>query len=145
MKVVIQRVNQASVTVNNQVVGSITKGLLVLVGITASDKVDQAKWLANKISKLRIFNDENGKMNLSLQEVNGSILAVSQFTLYGDSEKSNRPSFTNAAKPELANQLYEQFKLELQNIGLNVQSGIFGADMQVSLINDGPVTIILEK
>ncbi|RTK97238.1 MAG: D-tyrosyl-tRNA(Tyr) deacylase [Neisseriaceae bacterium] len=145
MRVVVQRVSSAQVVVDNRVVGKISHGLMLLIGITHNDTPETISWMAQKISKLRIFNDENDKMNLSIKDTGGEILAVSQFTLYGEAEKSNRPSFTTAAKPELANALYEQFKQELTKLDIKVEAGIFGADMQVALTNDGPVTIILEK
>ncbi len=145
MRVVVQRVLSAQVVVDNRVVGKISHGLMLLIGITHNDTPETISWMAQKISKLRIFNDENDKMNLSIKDTGGEILAVSQFTLYGEAEKSNRPSFTTAAKPELANALYEQFKQELTKLDIKVEAGIFGADMQVALTNDGPVTIILEK
>lgn len=145
MRLVIQRVSHASVEVNGSIVGEVDKGLLVLVGVTHSDTIREVKWLANKLINLRIFNDENCKMNLSLKDINGSVLAVSQFTLYGDAVKGNRPSFIDAAKPELANELYEIFKDEVSKFGINVSSGIFGADMKVNLLNDGPVTVIIER
>lgn len=145
MKLVIQRVSSANVVVDNKVVGEIQHGLLVLLGITHDDANVDINKVTTKLINMRIFNDENDKMNLSVKDVNGSILLVSQFTLYGEATKSgNRPSFTQAARPELANQLYEEFKTSLQNLGITVASGIFGADMQVSLVNNGPVTIIME-
>lgn len=145
MRLVIQRVSHASVAVDGNIVGEIDKGLLVLVGVTHSDTIREIKWLANKLINLRIFNDDNGKMNLSLKDIQGKVLAVSQFTLYGDAVKGNRPSFIDAAKPELANELYELFKDEVNKLGIQLSSGVFGADMQVNLLNDGPVTIILER
>lgn len=145
MRIVVQRVSSAKVVVDNQIVGKINQGLMLLIGITHTDTPEIISWMAQKISKLRIFNDENDKMNLSIKDIGGEILAVSQFTLYGEAEKSNRPSFTTAAKPELANALYEQFKQELTKLDVKVEAGIFGADMQVTLTNNGPVTIILEK
>lgn len=144
MRMVVQRVLSASVAVNNEVVGAIEHGLMVLIGITHDDTVDTIRAGAKKLTKLRIFNDENDKMNLSIQDVMGKILLISQFTLYGDASKGNRPSFISAAKPELANLLYEEMKLELNKLNIHVECGIFGADMKVSLINDGPVTIIID-
>lgn len=141
---IVQRVLNASVKVNNEIVGAIDHGLMVLIGITHDDTIDIIRSCAKKLTKLRIFNDENGKMNKSIQDVEGKILLVSQFTLYGDASKGNRPSFISAAKPELANLLYEEMKKELQSLDIIVESGVFGADMKVSLVNDGPVTIILE-
>ena len=145
MKVVIQRVKNASVKVDGKVVGEIEKGFLVLVGIKVGDTKEQADYLVKKLCNLRVFSDENDKMNLSIKDVKGKLLIVSQFTLYGDCSQGNRPSFIEAARPEEANPLYEYFcnQCELNNI--EVQKGIFGADMKVELINDGPVTIIIEK
>jgi D-tyrosyl-tRNA(Tyr) deacylase len=145
MKLLIQRVSSAGVSVDNKIVGKIEQGLLIFVGITHSDSKKDASWLAQKITKLRIFNDAAGKMNLALADCNGAVLAISQFTLYADAANGNRPSFTAAARPEFANELYQFFISELKRLGLNVESGIFAADMQVELINDGPVTIILES
>ena len=146
MKVVIQRVSQASVTVDGNVTGHIDKGLLILVGFHGDDTYDTIQWMCNKIIKMRIFQDENDKMNLSVADVGGSILVVSQFTLYGDARKGNRPSFIDSAQPELAIPLYESMLQYLREAsGLNIQSGLFGAMMKVSLVNDGPVTILLEK
>ena len=145
MKLVIQRVKEAKVDVNGKTVGKIDKGFLILVGITHSDTKENADYLVKKVSNLRVFEDENGKMNLSIKDIMGQLLVVSQFTLYADCNNGNRPSFTNAAKPEIANELYEYFCNKCEENGLEVQKGIFGADMKVGLINDGPVTIILEK
>lgn len=145
MKLLIQRVRSASVSVDNNIVGKIGLGLLIFVGITHSDSKKDASWLAQKITKLRIFNDVSGKMNLPLADCNGAVLAISQFTLYADAANGNRPSFTAAARPEYANELYQFFVAELKQLGLNVETGIFAADMQVELVNDGPVTIILES
>lgn len=146
MKVVVQRVKSASVTVDGEVTGKIDHGLLLLIGIHQTDTKKQIDWCCRKISKLRIFEDEEGKMNRSVQDVKGGILAVSQFTLYGDTRKGTRPSFIEAAKPDIAEPLYnymvERFK-EITN--LTVEEGKFGAMMVVELINDGPVTIIVEK
>jgi D-tyrosyl-tRNA(Tyr) deacylase len=146
MKAVIQRVKSSSVIVENQITGSISHGLLVLVGIHKNDTKKEMEWICMKIAKLRIFEDEEGKMNKSVQDVNGSILLVSQFTLYANSDKGTRPSFIEAARPEKAGPMYEDmiewFKT---NTDLNVQTGEFGAMMNVKLENDGPVTIILEK
>jgi len=144
MRAVIQRVKSAAVTVNGATVGEIGGGLLVLLGVTHQDRHEDALWLAQKITKMRIFSDENDKMNLSLSDVGGSLLVVSQFTLYGNAIKGNRPSFSQAAAPELANSLYQYFIEQVKLLGINVAEGEFGADMQVSLVNDGPVTIILE-
>ena len=146
MRVVIQRVSQAGVVINSKNVCDIKKGLLILLGVENEDTVDDTKWLTKKISNLRIFSDENGKMNNSIIDVKGDIIVVSQFTLHAKTKKGNRPSYINAAKPEHAIPLYEKFINELGlESGCNVYSGEFGANMQVSLINDGPVTIILDS
>ena len=145
MKFVIQRVKNAQVDVNNKTIGKIDNGFLVLIGITHTDTKEIADYLVKKLINLRIFEDENGKMNLSLKDINGSLLLVSQFTLYADCSGGNRPSFIDAAKPEIANELYEYIISECKKKIDKVQTGIFGADMKVSLLNDGPVTIILEK
>ncbi len=145
MKFIVQRVNKSQVEVEEKIVGKIDKGFMVLIGITHNDTKEIADFLVRKLINLRVFEDENGKMNLSLKDVQGSLLLISQFTLYADCTSGNRPSFTNAAKPELANELYEYIIEECKKQIPNVQTGIFGADMQVSLVNDGPVTIILEK
>lgn len=145
MKLVIQRVSKAHVTVNEKIVGKINKGFLVLLGVSNEDTKENADYLVKKLCNLRVFEDENEKMNLSLKDVKGEILIISQFTLFADCNKGNRPSFANAGNPELAKQLYEYFIQECKKIGLKVENGIFGAHMEVSLINDGPVTILLEK
>ena len=145
MKLVVQRVKNAKVEVDNKVVGQIEKGFLVLLGVTHTDTKATADYLVKKLCNLRVFEDDNGKMNLSIQDVNGELLIVSQFTLYADCSGGNRPSFVNAAKQDFANELYEYFCNKCKEAGRGVQKGIFGADMQVSLLNDGPVTIILEK
>ena len=145
MKLVIQRVKEASVKVEGNIVGKIDNGFLVLIGIKKGDTKEQADYLAKKLCNLRIFTDENDKMNLSLKEVNGKLLIVSQFTLYGDCTQGNRPSFIEAARPEEAIPLYEYFRNQCQSNNIEVQKGIFGADMKVELLNDGPVTIIIEK
>lgn len=145
MKLVIQRVKKAQVEVENKIVGSIGKGFLVLVGITHSDTEKEADYLANKLCKMRIFEDENEKMNLALKDVGGELLIVSQFTLYADCAKGNRPSFIEAARPEQATPLYEYFCKKCEEQGIKVEKGVFGAHMEVSLINDGPVTIVLES
>ena len=145
MKLVVQRVKNAKVEVDEKVVGNIEKGYLVFVGVTHSDTKEIADYLVKKLCNLRVFEDENGKMNLNLKQVNGSLLIVSQFTLYGDCTEGNRPSFTNAAKPDVANELYEYFCEKCKENEIHVEKGIFGADMKVSLLNDGPVTIIMEK
>lgn len=145
MKVIIQRVSEASVRVEDQVVGAINQGFLLLIGVAEDDDFPDADWLVQKILNLRIFSDEEGKMNLSIQDIRGEFLCVSQFTLLADYKKGNRPSFIKAAKPEKATKLFEYFKTELKKSGLKVESGIFGADMKVSLINDGPVTIVMDS
>lgn len=146
MKVVVQRVAQASVTVDGQIVGQIDRGLMILLGVTHGDSEAQAGWLAQKVARLRIFEDAEGKMNLSLLDVGGGALVVSQFTLYGDCRKGNRPSFTDAAQPEIADALYVRFAALLAQAGVSpVQTGVFGAHMQVEIHNDGPVTLILER
>lgn len=145
MRVVLQRTKQARVKVGGRTVGEIEKGFLLLVGITHEDTEEDAEYIARKVSGLRIFDDENGKMNLSLAEVGGSILSVSQFTLYGDTRRGKRPSFSAAAKPDHAIRLYEYFNRKLEEFGCRVETGVFGAMMEVELINDGPVTLILES
>ncbi|ODP26721.1 D-aminoacyl-tRNA deacylase [Paenibacillus nuruki] len=145
MRVVVQRCKQASVTVNEEIVGQIGKGLMVLVGVTHQDTVEDAKYLAGKVAGIRIFEDENGKMNLGLQEIGGQVLSVSQFTLYGDCRKGKRPGFSDAARPEVATPVYEAFNNALRELGLVVETGIFGADMDVSLTNWGPVTLIIDS
>ena len=145
MKLVVQRVKNASVEVDNKIVGKIEKGYLVLIGVTHSDTKEIADYLVKKLCNLRIFEDENEKMNLNIKQVEGSFLIVSQFTLYGDCTEGNRPSFTNAARPEFANELYEYFCDKCKDNGIHVEKGIFGADMKVNLLNDGPVTIILDR
>ena len=145
MRVVIQRVSEASVTVDEKITGQIQKGLLILLGIEPIDTQKDIDWLCKKILGLRIFNDENGIMNLSVQDVKGELLVVSQFTLHASTKKGNRPSYIRAAKPDIAVPLYEQFVKTLQmQSGKNIPTGIFGADMKVSLLNDGPVTIIID-
>ena len=145
MLAVIQRVSEASVVVEDEKVANIQQGLLVLLGIEIEDTKEDADWLANKISALRIFSDSEGKMNNSILDVDGDVIVVSQFTLHAKTKKGNRPSYIKASRPEQAIPLYELFKEELsQLIGKKVQSGFFGANMQVSLINDGPVTIIID-
>ena len=145
MRVVIQRVSEASVTVDGIVTGKIDKGFLLLVGVSKGDTSNEAVVMAEKISKMRIFEDENGKMNLSLFDVCGSVLAVSQFTLCADCRRGNRPDYLNAAPPREANELYELFCEEMKKKNIPVEKGIFGADMKVSLLNDGPVTIVLDS
>lgn len=145
MKAVIQRVSEGQVKVENKVVGAITHGLLLLIGIDEEDEEADALWLVQKILNLRIFSDPEGKMNLSVQDLEGEILCISQFTLIADYKKGNRPSFIKAAKPEKAIALFEFFKTEIAKTALKIESGIFGADMQVSLVNDGPVTIVMDS
>ena len=145
MKLVIQRVTQAQVEVNKKIVGKINKGFMVLLGVAEGDTKEQADYLVKKLCNLRVFEDENEKMNLALKDVGGELLIISQFTLCADCSGGNRPSFIGAEKPEKANELYEYFCKECSNNGYKVEKGIFGADMQVSLTNDGPVTIIIEK
>ena len=145
MKAVIQRVLSASVTIENKTVATIQNGLLVLIGITAADTQEDILWLTSKIANLRIFGDENDVMNLSLKDTNGDVIVVSQFTLHASTKKGNRPSYLNAAKPEIAIPLYEKFVSQMEiEIGKKVQTGQFGADMKVVLLNDGPVTIIID-
>lgn len=144
MKLIIQRVKNADVTVDEETIGKIEQGLCILVGIKAGDTLEVVKKMAQKVAKLRIFSDEVGKMNLSIKDVAGSILSISQFTLYANTNQGNRPGFGGAAKPDVANDYYEAFNSQLRSEGLDVQTGKFGADMQVSLVNDGPVTIDME-
>lgn len=144
MRAVIQRVKYAKVKVEEKIVGQIQTGFLILLGITHNDNDKEIKWMSNKIAGLRIFTDEFGKMNLSLDEVNGEILLISQFTLYGDCTKGRRPSFVNAEKGHIAEEIYLKVGKELETLGIKVEKGIFGADMAVELLNDGPVTIILD-
>ena len=145
MKFIVQRVKNAQVDIEGKTVGKIEQGYMVLIGITHTDTKDVADYLVKKLINLRVFEDENGKMNKSLKDVNGSLLLVSQFTLYAHCSSGNRPSFTDAAKPDFANELYGYIIEECRKQVKIVETGIFGADMQVSLVNDGPVTIILEK
>jgi D-tyrosyl-tRNA(Tyr) deacylase len=145
MKAVIQRVSQASVTVDSKIVGEISKGTVVLLGVEKGDGEEDALWLAKKITEVRMFGDSEGKMNLALQDVGGSVLAISQITLAGSCEKGRRPSFTSAAPPGEGNRLYQFFVQTLREKGLKVETGIFQADMKIALINDGPVTFILES
>ena len=145
MRVLVQRVSSASVTIGGRVTGSIDAGLLLLVGFRGDDVETSLEWMADKICGLRIFSDEEGKMNRSLEDVGGALLVVSQFTLYGDVAKGKRPSFIDAARPETAIPLYEKFITRLRSRVSRVETGEFGADMQVTLVNDGPVTIWLEK
>ncbi|PXW10768.1 MULTISPECIES: D-aminoacyl-tRNA deacylase [unclassified Chryseobacterium] len=145
MKIVIQRVSEASVRVEGKIVGEIGKGLMLLVGIDENDEKTDADWLVQKVLNLRIFGDEDDKLNLSVKDISGEILCISQFTLIADYKKGNRPSFIKAAKPDKAVPLFDYFKEETAKSGLRTESGIFGADMKVSLINDGPVTIVMDS
>lgn len=145
MRAVVQRVKHASVTVDKKVVGKINEGLMILLGVTHEDSDKELDWMLNKILKLRIFKDDEEKMNKSLLDIGGEILVISQFTLYGDCRKGLRPGFSDAAKPEHAIKLYEKFIEKGKTFGIKVESGIFGADMKVELLNDGPVTMIIEK
>lgn len=146
MRAVIQRVSEASVEINGEINGSIKDGLLVLVGIEEADDENDVDWLCNKIVKMRIFNDEKGVMNVSLPEIKGDLLIISQFTLHASTKKGNRPSYIKAAKPEIAIPLYESFISKMEGlIGKKVKTGEFGADMKVSLLNDGPVTIVIDS
>ena len=144
MRAVLTRVKSASVTIDGQVVGKIGKGFLILLGVGPEDDENHSRYLAEKALGLRVFEDENGKMNKSLEDVDGQVLVVSQFTLYGNCRKGRRPSFTEAAPPELGNQLYEHFLSQCEALGYPPQHGQFGADMQVESVNDGPVTLILD-
>jgi D-tyrosyl-tRNA(Tyr) deacylase len=145
VKAVIQRVSQSSVTINEEIVAQIQQGLLVLVGIEDADTQEDINWLTSKIANLRIFGDENEVMNLSLKDINGEMIVVSQFTLHAATKKGNRPSYIKASKPEIAIPLYESFVKQMEiELGKKVQTGQFGADMKVSLVNDGPVTIIID-
>jgi len=145
MRAVIQRVSKASVTIDNKIYSQIENGLLVLVGIEDADTADDIEWLSGKIVNLRIFNDDNGVMNVSVKDINGDILAVSQFTLHASTKKGNRPSYIKASKPEFAIPMYEKFIQQLSNdLGKTVGTGVFGADMKVELLNDGPVTIVID-
>ena len=145
MRIVLQRVSRASVTIAGRTAGAIERGFCLLVGFHAGDGPDQVDWLAAKVAGLRLFADAEGKMNLGLDDVGGAVLVISQFTLYGDTEKGRRPSFISAARPETAVPLYERFLTALREQGLRVESGEFGADMLVEIHNDGPVTLILER
>ena len=145
MRVVLQRVKHASCTIDGTVTGKIEQGLMLLVGITSTDTKEILEKVAKKCVELRIFEDENGKMNLGLKDINGKILSISQFTLYADCKKGRRPGFTNAARPEIASPMYDQFNDILRSYDVNVETGVFGADMKIELLNDGPVTIILDS
>ncbi len=146
MRLVLQRVSEAAVQVDKKTIGAIKKGLLILVGITADDDQNDIDWLVKKVAQLRIFNDDEGQMNLSIEDVGGEALVISQFTLFAKTKKGNRPSYIHAAQPEIAIPLYEAFKTTLAHrLGKPVAAGIFGANMQVSLVNDGPVTLIIDS
>ncbi|NLF20355.1 MAG: D-tyrosyl-tRNA(Tyr) deacylase [Clostridiaceae bacterium] len=145
MRVLIQRVSRASVTIDEQCKASINRGFLVFLGVAREDTREDAIWLARKISSLRVFSDSAGKMNLNLLQAEGSLLLISQFTLYADTRRGNRPGFSEVAEPGLGERLYEELKSLLVNLGLEVKTGVFGADMQVELINDGPVTILIDS
>ncbi|MCF0114945.1 MAG: D-tyrosyl-tRNA(Tyr) deacylase [Erysipelotrichaceae bacterium] len=145
MRVVVQRVKQASVTIDNEVFNEVKEGFLLLVGITEGDNEEIATKVANKVIDLRIFEDEQGKMNKSIEDIGGSVLSISQFTLYADVKKGRRPSFVKAARPEVANPLYEYFNEKIRARGIACKPGVFGADMKVELLNDGPVTIIVDS
>lgn len=145
MRAVIQRVSEASVCVDQQTVGVIDKGLMVLLGVAREDTHHDATYLAEKTAGLRIFEDDNGKMNRSVEDIDGGVLVISQFTLLGDCRKGRRPGFTDAAPPELADQLYEEYVAALRRRGVNVATGVFRANMQVALVNDGPVTMLLDS
>ena len=144
MRAVIQRVKRASVEVDGALTGQVGPGVLILLGVAPDDTEQQVRWLVDKVAGLRIFTDDAGKMNLSLVDIDGAALVVSQFTLYGDCRKGRRPSFTKAAPPAVAEPLYEAYCARLKSLGITVATGIFGADMQVSLVNDGPVTLVID-
>ncbi len=145
MRLLVQRVLNSNVKVDGKVVGEINKGYMVLLGVTHDDDKEKADYLVNKLLNLRVFEDENGKMNLNIKQVGGELLIISQFTLYANTKDGNRPSFTDAAKPDKANELYEYFVEKCKKENIKTETGIFGADMKVSLTNDGPVTIMLER
>lgn len=145
MRIVIQRVSEAQVKINGKISGAIKVGFMILVGIGQDDTTEDVDYLVRKVKNLRIFEDQNGKMNLSLEQVEGAILSVSQFTLYADTKKGNRPNFTDSARPDQAIPLYEKFNDDLRSEGIKVMTGIFGEDMKVSLVNDGPVTIFIDS
>ncbi|WP_017185322.1 D-aminoacyl-tRNA deacylase [Alkalibacillus haloalkaliphilus] len=145
MRAVIQRVTTGSVEANDELTGSIELGLVVLLGVTHEDDEQDLKYIADKVTNLRIFEDEQGKLNLSVKDVGGKVLSISQFTLYGDCRKGRRPNFMSAAKPDQANGLYEKFNEEVANLGVPVETGAFGEHMKVTLLNDGPVTLILDS
>lgn len=146
MRVVLQRVSEATVTIDNTIVASINHGLVILLGIETEDTSEDLLWLTGKVSKLRIFSDENGLMNKSIQDIDGDIIVVSQFTLFASTKKGNRPGFTRSAKPEIAIPLYESFVKKIESdLGKTVQTGCFGANMKIALVNDGPVTITIDS
>ncbi|WP_270749874.1 D-aminoacyl-tRNA deacylase [Fusobacterium hominis] len=144
MRAVVQKVKYSSVTVDNEIIGKIDNGFMILLGVTHEDTLKEVEWLSKKIKDLRIFEDQDGKMNLSLEDVKGEVLIISQFTLYGNCIKGRRPSFTDAAKPNHAENLYNKFIEKFQSFGIKTQTGKFGADMKVELLNDGPVTMIID-
>lgn len=145
MRLLVQRVLNSNVKVDGKITGEIDKGYMVLLGVTHDDDTEKADYLVKKLINLRVFEDENGKMNLNINQVGGELLIISQFTLYGNTKDGNRPSFTEAAKPEKAEELYNYFVEQCRKEGIKTETGIFGADMKVSLINDGPVTVMLER
>jgi D-tyrosyl-tRNA(Tyr) deacylase len=145
MKALLQRVSQASVTVDGRLISQIQRGFVILLGVTHTDTAEEAEWLAAKVAGLRLFEDEAGKMNLSLAEVGGAFLVVSQFTLYGEARRGRRPSFTDAARPEQAEPLVDYFCEKLREQGFTVETGVFGAHMQLEIHNDGPVTLLIER
>ncbi|MFW6098079.1 MAG: D-aminoacyl-tRNA deacylase [Chloroflexota bacterium] len=145
MRVLLQRVSRAGVTVDGELAGAIGQGFVALVGVTHDDSDAEVDWLVNKVAGLRVFEDDQGKMNVGLLDIGGSVLVISQFTLYGDASRGRRPSFTDAAPPDVAEPLVEQFAAGLRERGLHVESGVFGAHMEVEIHNDGPVTMMLEK
>lgn len=145
MKILLQRVSHASVTVEDKIVGEIERGFVILLGVTHTDTQQEADWLANKVAGIRLFEDDQGKMNASLADVDGEFLVVSQFTLYGDARKGRRPSFSHAARPEQAEPLVDYFCKKLREKGFNVATGVFGAHMHVAIHNDGPVTLMIER
>lgn len=145
MRLLVQRVLNSNVKVDGKIIGEINKGYMVLLGVTHDDDTEKADYLVKKLINLRVFEDENGKMNLNINQIGGELLIISQFTLYGNTKDGNRPSFTEAAKPEKAEELYNYFVEQCRKEGIKTETGIFGADMKVSLINDGPVTVMLER
>ncbi|ASS74639.1 D-tyrosyl-tRNA(Tyr) deacylase [Tumebacillus algifaecis] len=145
MRIVVQRVSRGKVTVDGQVTGEIGRGFVLLIGVTHEDTMQDVDYLVDKVVNLRVFEDEAGKMNLSLLDIGGALLSISQFTLYGDCRKGRRPNFMDAAKPDFANQYYESFNEKARSLGVQVETGVFGAMMDVELVNDGPVTLLLES